>query len=100
MNIIVCIVHSYEFDHTLHLINVIRYINCIVLVKVIMLYCRFQMLQCSYQWRSYTWAHMGPGPGEFLSALVNYMRSTYLNRNSIAVYRIVIKLIMSLIYDF
>ena len=49
MNIIVCIVHSYEFAHKLHLINVIRYINCIVLVKVVMLYCRFQMLQCSYQ---------------------------------------------------
>jgi len=42
------------------------------------------------QWRSYTWAHMGQGPGKFLSALVNYAMSTYLNRNSIAVYGIVI----------
>ena len=38
------------------------------------------------QWRSYTRAHTGPGPGEFLSALVNHARSTYLNRNSVAVY--------------
>ena len=38
------------------------------------------------QWRSYTRAHTGPGPGEFLSALVNHVKSTYLNRNSIAVY--------------
>ena len=38
------------------------------------------------QWRSYTQAHTSPGPGEFLSALVNHVRSTYLNRNSIAVY--------------
>ena len=30
-----------------------------------------------YQWRSYTRAHTGPGPGEFLSALVNHARSTY-----------------------
>ena len=30
-------------------------------------------------WRSYTRAHMGPGPGEFLIALVNHVRSTYLN---------------------
>ena len=40
------------------------------------------------QWRSYTRAHTGPGPGEFLSALVNHARSTYLNRNSVAVYGI------------
>ena len=39
-------------------------------------------------WRSYTRAHTGPGPGEFLSALVNHARSTYLNRNGVAVYRI------------
>ena len=47
-------------------------------------------------------AHTGPGPGEFLSALVNHARSTYLNRNSIAVYvkSWRIKLPMSLIYDF
>ena len=38
------------------------------------------------QWRSYTRAHTGPGPGEFLSALVNHAKSTYLNRNSVAVY--------------
>ena len=43
------------------------------------------------QWRSYTWARMGPGPGEFLSALVNHVRSTYLNCNSIAVYGIVME---------
>ena len=30
--------------------------------------------------------HPGPGPGEFLSALVNHVRSTYLNHNSIVVY--------------
>ena len=24
---------------------------------------------CGQQWCSYTWAHTGPGPGEFLSAL-------------------------------
>ena len=41
------------------------------------------------QWHSYTRAHMCPGPGEFLSDLVNHAKSTYLNRNSIAVYRIV-----------
>ena len=29
---------------------------------------------------------MGPGPGEFLSALINYAKLTYLNRDSIAVY--------------
>ena len=42
------------------------------------------------QWRSYTRAHTGPGPGEFLSALVNHVRSTYLNHNSVAacIYRI------------
>ena len=37
------------------------------------------------QWHSYTRAHTGPGSGEFLRALVNYVRSTYLNHNSIAV---------------
>ena len=42
----------------------------------------------SEQWRSYTRAHTAPGPGEFLSALVNHARSTYLNCNSVAVYRI------------
>ena len=42
-----------------------------------------------WQWRSYTQAHMGPCPGKLLSPLVNYARSTYLNCNSIAVYRIV-----------
>ena len=42
------------------------------------------------QWRSYTQAHMGPGPGEFLSALVNHVRSTYLNRNSTVVDGIVV----------
>ena len=54
------------------------------------------------QWRSYTRAHTGPGLGEFLSALVNHVRSTYLNRNSIAVYVKLwrIKLPMPLIYDF
>ena len=31
------------------------------------------------QWRSYTRAHTGLGPGEFLRALVNHLRSTYLN---------------------
>ena len=41
--------------------------------------------------------------GEFLSALANHVRSTYLNRNSIAVYRIMscrMKLPMPLNYDF
>ena len=45
----------------------------------------------SSQWRSYTRARTGPGPGKFLIALVNYVRSTYLNHNSIAVYRIVME---------
>ena len=37
---------------------------------------KFRLMQwCSY----YTRAHMGLGPGEFLSALVNHVRSTYLN---------------------
>ena len=49
---------------------------------------RVESLENHTQWRSYTRAHTGPGPGEFLSALVNYARSTYLNRNSVAVYRI------------
>ena len=31
------------------------------------------------QWCSYTRAHTGPGSGEFLNALVNHVRSTYLN---------------------
>ena len=31
------------------------------------------------QWHSYTRAHTGLGPGEFLRALVNHLRSTYLN---------------------
>ena len=33
---------------------------------------------CS-QWRSYTRAYMGLGPGEFLTALVNHQMFTYLN---------------------
>ena len=33
----------------------------------------------SNQWRSYTRAHTGLGPGEFLRALVNHLRSKYLN---------------------
>ena len=55
------------------------------------------------QWRRYTQAHTGPGPVEFLSALVNHVRWTYQNRNSIAVHRFMscrIKLPMPLIYDF
>ena len=47
-------------------------------------------LKGSMQWRSYTRAHRGPGSGEFLSALVNHGRSTYLNRNNIALYGIVV----------
>ena len=66
--------------------------------------CRsgFKTSKSAIQWRSYTRAHTGPGPGEFLSALVNHARSTYLNRNSIAVYvkSWRIKLPMPLIYDF
>ena len=49
------------------------------------------------QWRSYTRAHTGPGPGEFLSALVNNVKSTE------PVYRIMsraIKQPMPLTYGF
>ena len=38
------------------------------------------------QWHTYTQARMGPGPGEFPSALVNHVRSNYLNHNSIQLY--------------
>ena len=46
---------------------------------------------------------MGPGLGEFLSGLVNHVRSTYLDRNGIAVYRTMscrIKLPMPHIHNF
>ena len=51
--------------------------------------CHVQTIN-NWQWRSYTRAHRGPGPGEFLSTLVNHVRSTYLNHNSIALYEIVV----------
>ena len=52
-----------------------------------------------------TRAHTGPGPGEFLSALVNHLKSAYLNHNSIRNLLYInlsrgIKLPMPLIYDF
>ena len=75
------------------ILEVCLFFHCITLIHVCFQYRNelqsgLAMITVSSDSITVAKLHPGPGPGEFLSALVNHVRSTYLNRNSIAVYRI------------